>query len=369
MVAELLIHVTLDICHRACKSKVVSQEIETQEPARNRLRDVVVRPVEQHDVPRWLELMRSHHYLGFGKSAGKRILYAATLDGEWVALLSWAAAALHVRCRDEWIGWDRLAKRHRLRQITNNTRFLMLPGLTLPNLASRVLALNIQRLRKDWSVHHGHEVVLAETFVDPTRFRGTCYIAQGWVAVGTTEGFGHHPRGAYQRHDNPKMMLVRPLVLDACERLRNPLFTDDEDGSSRLLLDVGKLPIDGDGGLMNAMRRIPSVRESNASYPQCRILALAVCAMLSGARSHHDIARYMKSLTPSELERLGLSPNRLPSRWTIWRLLNRLDATVFDRHVGEWLSCALRTDARRNVLDHAMGGARSPPLLGALRDA
>jgi hypothetical protein len=108
---------------------------------------VVVRPIEAHELPRWLELVRAHHYLGFGKSAGKRILYVATIDGEWAALLSWAAAALHVRCRDQWIGWDKAVKRRRLKQITNNTRFLILPGVHVKNLASRVLALNLRRIR------------------------------------------------------------------------------------------------------------------------------------------------------------------------------------------------------------------------------
>ena len=126
--------------------------------SRAALRAIEVRPVEAHEVERWLAFMREHHYLGFGKSAGKRVLHVATIGGEWVALLCWAAAALHVKCRDQWIGWDGVAKTHRLRLVTNNTRFLVLPGWHLRNLASRVLGLSIRRLARDWQARHGYSV-------------------------------------------------------------------------------------------------------------------------------------------------------------------------------------------------------------------
>jgi hypothetical protein len=329
-----------------------------------RLGAVIVRPVEQDEVPRWLELMRAHHYLGFGKSAGKRILYVATLDGQWVAQLAWAAAALNVQCRDQWIGWDKVAKRHRLQQVTNNTRFLILPGPARANLASHVLAKNLRRLADDWHARHGHGLLLAETFVDPSRFRGTCYIAQGWTVLGETRGFGHHPQGTYERHGQPKTMLVRPLVRDARERLRSPLF-EDSTGVPRLMLDVGKLPIEGEGGLFDAMLAVPSVRQRwTATYPQYKLLALATCAMLSGARTHYDIFRYMKSLTPAQLKPMALNPAKLPSRWTFWRVLNRIDAEMFDRHVGEWLARVWRDDAL-TIAPQIRGGTL--PLLTSLR--
>jgi GNAT superfamily N-acetyltransferase len=177
------------------------------------LHEIEVRRVEAHEVERWLALMRQHHYLSFGKSAGKRVLHVATLRGEWVALLCWAAAALHVKCRDEWIGWDSIAKRHRLRLVTNNTRFLVLPGWQRRNLASRVLSLSVKRLARDWRACHGYAVVLAETFVDPKRFGGTCYRAAGWSMIGMTE-------------DD-----VRPFALSACTRVA--CKSHDQDGPAR----------------------------------------------------------------------------------------------------------------------------------------
>lgn len=331
---------------------------------RDQLRAAVVRPVADDEVPRWLELMRAHHYLGFGKSQGKRILYVATIDGEWVALLSWAAAALHVKCRDNWIGWDSTAKRHRLRQITNNTRFLILPGTNVKNLASRVLALNLKRLRVDWLDRHGHDLHLVETFVDPERFRGTCYLAQGWIHIGFTEGFGKDPSGAYTAHGKPKMMLVRPLTLDVQYRLRNPII-DDGGRGPRLMLDVRKLRLDGRGGLLDVMLKIPSVRVKECSrYRQYKVLALMTCAILSGARNHVQISRYVQSLTADELTRFGLGPEERPSRWTIWRLLNRIEAEPFDREVSRWLVGAGHARTRTK---EGISGTATLPLLTAFR--
>lgn len=356
---------TLDIFARPCKTEIMDVEDQTQRSRRGDLRAVVVRPVEDDEEPRWLELMRAHHYLGFGKSQGKRIFYVATLDGQWVALLSWAAAALHVKCRDNWIGWDSVAKRHRLCHVTNNTRFLILPGATVKNLASRVLALNLKRLRADWLYRHGQQIHLVETFVDPERFRGTCYLAQGWTFLGLTEGFGKDPSGAYTAHGKPKMMFVRPLIHDVQYRLRNPIIDDDR--APRLMLDIRKLRLDGKGGLLDVMRTIPSVRVKECScYRQYKLLGLMTCALLSGARNHVQISRYVQSLTAAELGRVGLGPADRPSRWTLWRLLNRIDSEQFDREVSRWLASASHGHTKTKVKE-ALSGNATLPLLTAFR--
>ena len=90
--------------------------------------------------------MAEHHYLGFSKTVGECVLYVATVEERWVALLAWTSAALHVGVRDRWIGWDDVTRRKRLKLLANNVRFLILPGVTTKNLASKVLALNTQRL-------------------------------------------------------------------------------------------------------------------------------------------------------------------------------------------------------------------------------
>ncbi|MHB1527513.1 MAG: Druantia anti-phage system protein DruA [Candidatus Dormibacteria bacterium] len=99
----------------------------------------------------------------------------ATLDDRWVALLGWQAAAYQCQAREQWIGWSWVLRRQRLHLIANNARFLILPGESFPNLASRILSLNLRRLSADWQSVYGHPIVLAETFGESPRFTGACY--------------------------------------------------------------------------------------------------------------------------------------------------------------------------------------------------
>lgn len=149
----------------------------------------VVRPARREERARWRELMQQHHYLGFARIVGESLCYVASRGADWVALLGWGSAALKCGPRDGWIGWQRSLQWRRLHLIANNVRFLILPGWHQPNLASRLLALNLKRLSRDWELYFGHPILIAETFVDSARFRGTCYRAAGWQVLGQTRGF------------------------------------------------------------------------------------------------------------------------------------------------------------------------------------
>lgn len=146
---------------------------------------LVVRPMRREEKARWCQWMRQHHYLGFERIVGESLCYVASRGADWVVLLGWGSAALKCGPRDQWIGWDRTLQWRRLHLIANNVRFLILPDWHEPNLASRLLALNLKRLSQDWELYYGHPLLLAETFVDSARFRGTCYRAAGWHVHGT----------------------------------------------------------------------------------------------------------------------------------------------------------------------------------------
>ena len=120
---------------------------------------LVVRPVRQEERGDWRALMQQHHYLGFEHCIGESLGYVASRDGNWVALLGWGSAALKCGVRDRWIGWERALQWRRLPLLANNVRFLMLPGGRQPNLASRILALNLRRLSQDWEFYHGHPIL------------------------------------------------------------------------------------------------------------------------------------------------------------------------------------------------------------------
>ena len=102
--------------------------------------------------------------------------------------------SLEMQPRDRWINWSDEQKYERLQYITNNQRFLILPGVSIKNLASRVLALNVKRLSADWETVYGHPIVMVETFVDHSRFKAICYRAAGWVPLGMTNGLWSHRR-------------------------------------------------------------------------------------------------------------------------------------------------------------------------------
>ena len=316
-----------------------------------------VRPVLQSEKPKWRALMSAHHYLGFSKTAGESVLYVAIAGDEWLGLLAWAAAALHVSVREEWIGWDDLARRRRLKLVVNNTRFLILPGVEIKNLASKILSLNTNRLSRDWERFYGHPILLAETFVDPSRFKGTCYKAAGWEAVGTTDGFARTSarRGFYKKHGQPKVYLARELGRNTKRNLANPFFEDDRQHNRKnqgeyFAMDIRKLPIDGKDGLIKILRDIKDPRRAQGrKHSNTSVLAIATCAMLSGARNFSAIAEWSKKLSIKQLIRLGCWRKVPPSESTIERVLQRTDPEEFDAKVGDWLMRVGKSPATRGI--------------------
>jgi hypothetical protein len=134
--------------------------------------------------------LEQQHYLANARVAGQTLRYVAELDGQWVALMGFSAAALHLKGREKWIGWTPRQRARRLGLVVNNSRFLVQPGRQrYPNLASRVLGLCLRRLSQDWQAQWGHPVLVVESLVDESRYRGTCYRACGFEAVGLTEGY------------------------------------------------------------------------------------------------------------------------------------------------------------------------------------
>ncbi len=310
------------------------------------VRQVVLRPVRPEEVGRWKALIRQHHYLGLHHLVGETILHVAEVDGHWVALLGWCSAALKVTVRDRFIGWTAQQKKRRLKFIAQNGRFLMLlDPQDVPNLASRVLALSVRRLAEDWRAVYGHPVVLAETFVDPRRFPGTCYRAAGWQCLGETEGYGKHAM-VYMEHGRPKQYLIRPLFRGAEDWLRQP-FDVPALSEQRSRVDPNCIPLSGKEGLLATLAKVPDRRNRRGiRHSQASILAVAVCGVLAGSRGFRAIADFAASLDGEALLRLGCRRSlntgelRPPSEPTIRRTLTRIDADALDRLVGEFLSRA-----------------------------
>jgi hypothetical protein len=169
-----------------------------------------VERVNSQDDYLWDYLVYHHHYLGLPKLVGEYLKHLVYMNGQVVACLSWASAAWKVKARDQFIGWEAPTKRKNLHLIANNTRFLILPWVNVKYLASKALSLSIRRLRADWEKTYGHPIYLAETFVDISRFEGTCYRAANWLCVGQTKGSAKKGN-AYRYHGQPKAIYLYPL--------------------------------------------------------------------------------------------------------------------------------------------------------------
>jgi hypothetical protein len=171
----------------------------------------------------WNELIERHHYLGYTPSAGAQLRYFVHgRDGDLLALLGFGAAARALADRDRLIGWDTQQKKARLCQVVNNGRFLILPWVRSPNLASMILGGCVRHVRADFARCHGVLPLLLESFVERGRFRGSCYKAANWIHAGVTRGRGRND--LHWRAQLPvKDIWLHPLDKDFRRKLCAPL--------------------------------------------------------------------------------------------------------------------------------------------------
>ena len=160
----------------------------------------------------WNELMRQH-YLGPGPLCGAQLRYLVRSAQGPVAALSFSAAARRLWGRDQWLGWSEAARRENLHLVVNNSRFLILPHVRVPNLASHLLSRVLAGLGEDWQERYGYRPVLVETFVERSRFRGAGYRAANWQVIGLSSGRGRQDC-SHQGGRGQKLYLIYPLQKD-----------------------------------------------------------------------------------------------------------------------------------------------------------
>jgi hypothetical protein len=170
---------------------------------------------------RWRELIASYHYLGYTPFAGAQLRYLIESRSQTLGALGLAASAWSCAPRDAHIGWDAETRRARLHLVVGNARFLILPEVRVPNLASHVLSRVTRRLRADWQTAYGYAPLLIETFVETGRFTGASYKAANWIYVGRTKGRGELDRT--NEHALPvKDIYLYPLHRDYRAILTSP---------------------------------------------------------------------------------------------------------------------------------------------------
>lgn len=166
-------------------------------------------------------LIGDHHYLGYTQPVGEHLKYVAFAGDRPIACLAWGSPPWYIGARDRFIGWSKKSRENNLHLIANNLRFLILPWIEVPCLASYLLALNRRRLSEDWQRLYRHPIHLVETFVDTERYRGTCYKADNWIRVGQTTGQGKLSK-TRQPLLSKKAVYVHPLT----ENFRRELCHD-----------------------------------------------------------------------------------------------------------------------------------------------
>ncbi len=135
-------------------------------------------------------LLAEYHYLGYTHPVGEQLKYIVYARKRPIACLSWSSAARHIGCRDRFIGWPQSLRKRNLHLMAYNSRFLLLPWVRVPHLASHILGRMSRVLAKDWQAFYRHPIYYLETFVDKDRFAGTCYKAANWLYLGDTTGRG-----------------------------------------------------------------------------------------------------------------------------------------------------------------------------------
>lgn len=301
------------------------------------LKEIVVRPVERSEEGHYQALMDEHHYLGRLPKISETLWYVALWSDQWVALLSFSAAAWKCSARDRWIGWTPRHQYDRLKLLANNSRFLILPDWHVPNLGSRVLSLCLKRLPYDWRDTFGHPLVLLETFVDSQRFTGAVYRAANWLCVGHTRGFRRTGKGYSAKIHSHKMVFVRPLQSDARELLCRPHL------EPAFSLGGAKMTITADHmrSLLEFFADVPDPRRvQGRRHRLSTVLAIAAGAVLCGMRGYKAIADWANSLGQKARERFRcrVVDGRciVPCEYIFRDVLIRVDPVHLDRALQKW---------------------------------
>ena len=345
-----------------CYAKVMAAKVHQfqKTPSGFRVADVTIRLARPDERARWDAIMDQRHYLGFKRFAGRGLRYVFEWHGHWLGLAGWQSGAFKCGPRDRWVGWKRGIQFARLHLISNNTRFLILgePGC-FPNLASFALAGMTRRLSADWYAAWGHELLLAETFVDPSRFCGHMYAAAGWTRLGRTKGFARASGKYTDPHGVPKDLHVFPLRRDARRRMREPC--DLADGLQPSPMGrMSALPSGCLRSLYDELLRVPDFRRAQGrKHTIASVLAIFIAARLAGITSGIGAAQYARALNQTELQALGAWRNKKtgrfepPSKSVLYRVLEMADPAeieaVLKRFSAPRLSigAAIASDGKR----------------------
>lgn len=252
---------------------------------------------------------------------------------------------------------------------------MILPGVHIPNLAFKILSLNARTLSADWMAIHGHAILAAETFVDPTRFAGTAYRAAGWKRLGQSKGYARSA-GRYVYHGHPKDYWIYPLRREACTLLTAPFIAPGLEAGGMDMVDFNAVNWVGPSGLQQRLQQIADPRHKRGvRHAQDLVLLLTRAAVLAGQRSFLAISDWIQDLTTQQRQRFGCRRNgdtyQVPSEPTIRRTLQQIGPARLDEALDGWLTEQTRAGRTiavdgKTLRGSGQGASRPKHLLSAL---
>ena len=326
----------------------LANEIVAALPEEPRLYEhLTLRLISEAERARFDECLAREHYLKNAHVAGRVLRYVAEYEGQWLALLVFSSAAFHLKLRDRWLQWPAREVAQRRHLLAQNSRFLVLASAQKwPNLATRVLKLVAARLPGDWQEHFGYPVQAGETFVDPQRFRGTCYRAAGWQRLGPTQGFKRSHQDFYTDTQHPKELWVRALGQGALERLRAPELAPELADPQSPAPPACPVPTEDLPSLqacftsqMTEPRKPRGLRHKLAT-----VLTITALGIAAGCKGPHAIAQFADDLNHGQRRRLGCrrrpgAPREfdVPGERTFRRLLAKVDSQQLNDVLNGWM--------------------------------
>lgn len=309
-------------------------------------RSLEVHVVTPSERERFDGLLAAKHYLGQAPPVGDFLRQVVVRQKEWVGLLVWGPAALKLKDREKWMGWNPALAAERLKLIVQNRRYLLLHERGAePNLASAALAAACRALPGQWEARFGYRPLVAESFTDPEGYAGTCYKASGWQPVGMSDGNSRHRADFFVPNGRPKRLWLKELQPGARQKACAVPLAPEHAGA---LVEAahGVLPLDQKQrlGLLELLRRAPDPRAKNTRFRIGPVLSIVAMALLGGARQISEIARFATRLKPAQRAELGLPIKKgtrrfyeVPSYDVFYDVLTRMDPEPFAALLSGWL--------------------------------
>ena len=316
------------------------------------LAKVRVRLIDKQENAQWNSLMQEYHYLANGNMVGPQLRYVAEIGSKAVALIGFSNASLHLRGRDDWIGWNDIQRDRRLGFVAQNSRFLVLPDAHVKNMASRVLSLCVRRISEDWLHAFGQPLLILETFTElDGKRRGTGYRAAGWQRVGETSGYSRDRNSFYTKTSGGKAVWCTELAPDAREMLSAMAMPHGHAGHEKVATAEfcsRKLGSERLDSLFNTLRALdePS-RRKGQRYLRSSCLAVLFCGIFAGCKGTRECVEFVSSFSQSQLKALRMwrDPRtkrcKVPSHVTLWRAVAGTDPEEFEQRVLEWFNSSM----------------------------